>query len=180
MVRPLDGRDGRGVVLWEAVGLLAQATTLDPGNQVLSFALSSQHRHHHHFWAVLTSYFEQFRTWKSVYCELRNVIKGQHIFREEELPRRCWWFFFVKCQSFIIHRENLFIFCSTPKLSGGLLTIYFCRTDLFPSQGANTHLATEIYTLRFIGNQSFFQIYYNYYHFSSSGVNRQLENLNLY
>ena len=49
MVRPQDGRDGRGVVLWEAVGLLAQATTLDPGNQVLSFALSSQHRHHHHF-----------------------------------------------------------------------------------------------------------------------------------
>ena len=65
---------------------------------------------------------------------------------------------FGQCQSFIIHRfhrENLFIFCSTPKLSGGLLTIYFCRTDLFPSQGANTHLATEIYTLRFIGNQSF-------------------------
>ena len=62
MVKPQDGRDGRGVVLWEAVGLLAQATTLDPGNQVLSFALSSQHRHHHHFSAALTSHFEQFRT----------------------------------------------------------------------------------------------------------------------
>ena len=30
-----------------------------------------------------------------------------------------------------------FIFC-TPRLSGELLTIYFCRTDLFPPQGANT------------------------------------------
>ena len=49
-----------------------------------------------------------------------------------EIPM-CLWQYLNLRESFKIY----FIFC-TSHLSGELLTIYFCRTDLFPPKGANT------------------------------------------
>ena len=45
----------------------------------------------------------------------------------------CLWQYLNLRESFKIY----FFFC-TSHLSGELLTIYFCRTDLFPPKGANT------------------------------------------